>query len=675
MWHSGRCRVGDPKCFWILADALPNFRTRRDPRDRRSPDTRSHLRWPPGGNAEGNVIERLSYPSIADYALIGDCHSSALVSRVGSVDWCCMPRFDSDSCFGRILDWDRGGYCAISPTESFESRRRYVGESLVLETKMSTETGVARVVDFYAHQPSGSHPHSSQLIRLIEGIEGHVDLLVEVVPRFDFGELRPWIRFINDHTQAAIGSDDGLLVWSDMRLRPTGKHEIKSVVRVRSGERKHLSVGFFPPEKLDGEAPHTPSPEECIGKLNRTLQWWQKWAGRIRLKGECRESAVRSAIVLKALTYAPTGAIVAAPTTSLPEAPGAVRNWDYRFSWIRDSVFTVRSLGSLGVTREAERFRHFVERSAAGSADHLQIMYRVDGNRRLPEFELTHLDGYRGARPVRMGNEASSQVQLDVYGELLELSWRWYERRRAPTIDYWNFLHGLVDVASRRWSEPDHGIWEVRGEPQHFVHSKVMCWVAVDRGIRLAEAEHLRAPLARWRRERDNIRRSVESRGYDARRGIFVRAFDDTEVDAALLLLPAVGFVDYRDDRMVRTVAEIRSRLEEGGLVARYRNRDGLSGREGTFLACSFWLAECLAYQGERAQAEEVFRRAASTANDLGLFAEEYDVESGEMTGNFPQGLTHMAHIEALVALAGSERVGEPVTAPLDTGTSSHLSK
>ena len=608
-------------------------------------------------------MEQLPYPSIADYALIGDCHSSALVSREGSVDWCCMPRFDSDSCFGRILDWERGGYCSIMPTQSFESQRRYVGESLVLETKVSTSTGVALIVDFYAHRTVVASAPNSQMIRLIEGVQGHVDLLVEVVPRFDFGELRPWIRSIAEHTHAAIGSNDGLLVWSDTCLRPTGKHELKSVVRVRAGERKHLSVGFFPPEKLDGEVPRIPTPEECIGKLNKTLRWWRKWAKCIQLKGELRESAVRSAIVLKALTYSPTGAIVAAPTTSLPEAAGAVRNWDYRFSWIRDSVFTVSSLGSLGVTKEAERFRHFVERSAAGSADHLQIMYRVDGSRRLPEHELTHLDGYRGARPVRMGNEASSQVQLDIYGELLELAWRWYERRRAPTVDYWRFLHGLVDAASRRWSEPDHGIWEVRGEPQHFVHSKVMCWVAVDRGIRLAEAEHLKAPLARWRRERDNIRRTVETRGYDVRRGTFVRAFDDTEMDAALLLLPAVGFVDYRDDRMVRTVAEVRRCLEENGLVARYRTRDGLSGREGTFLACTFWLAECLAHQGERAEAETVFRRAASTANDLGLFAEEYDVDSGEMSGNFPQGLTHMAHIEALVALASSQRRSEPVGA------------
>ena len=606
-------------------------------------------------------MEQSRYPLIAEYALIGDCHGSALVSRRGSVDWCCMPRFDSDSCFGRILDWDRGGYCSITPTGRFESRRRYVGETLVLETTMSTDGGVARLVDFFALQAGASPSQGSQLIRLIEGIRGSVDLIVQVVPRFDFGELRPWIRRIADHAHAAIGSNDGLLVRSDMRLGPKGRHGLQSLVRVTPGERRHLSIQFVPPERLDGVARRIPTYQDCAGKLNKTLRWWQTWAERIRLKGECRPPAVRSAIVLKALTYAPTGAIVAAPTTSLPEAPGAVRNWDYRFSWIRDSVFTARSLGSLGATKEAERFRHFVERSAAGSADHLQIMYRVDGNRRLPEFELTHLDGYRGARPVRIGNEASDQVQLDIYGELLELAWRWYERRRALTIDYWGFLHGLVDAASRRWSEPDHGIWEVRGEPQHFVHSKVMCWVAVDRGIRLAEAEQLEAPLARWRRERANIRRAVETRGYDARRGTFVRTFDDTEVDAALLLLPAVGFVDYHDDRMVGTVSEIRNRLEEGGLVARYRTRDGLSGREGTFLACTFWLAECLAYQGDRAEAEAVFGRAAATANDLGLFAEEYDPDSGEMSGNFPQGLTHMAHIEALVALAGFESTREPV--------------
>jgi GH15 family glucan-1,4-alpha-glucosidase len=594
------------------------------------------------------------YPSIGDYGFIGDCHCTALVSRTGSIDWCCMPRFDSDSCFGRLLGWDDAGYCSISPLADARSERRYIGDSLVLETTFAVDGGSFRVIDLFAMHAGGRELPHRQLIRIIEGIEGPVDVRLEIVPRFDYGQLRPWMRYVEEDVYTAIGSNDGLLIWSDLDLRRMNEHDLEAEVSVTPGRRWRLSIQFAPPERLDVYPRHIPTPEECDERLQETLSWWEKWAARIHLDGSGRSGARRSAIVLKGLAYAPTGAIVAAATTSLPEAPGGERNWDYRYSWVRDSVFTVSSLNELGATMEADFFRRFIERSAAGNADDLQIMYRVDGDRRLPEFELPHLEGYRGARPVRIGNRAADQVQHDVYGELLELAWRWHERGRTPREDYWRFLSHLVDAAATRWTEPDRGIWEVRGDPQHFVHSKVMCWVALDRGLRLAEATGLDAPSSQWAEQRDAIRAAVETRGYDDGRGVFQRAFDGDEVDASLLLLPAVGFVDYTDPRMVRTVAAVRAELEEGGLIARYRTPDGLAGNEGVFLACTFWLAECLAYQGRRDEALEVFERAASTANDLGLFAEEYLIQSREMTGNFPQGLTHLAHIEALVALAGS---------------------
>jgi GH15 family glucan-1,4-alpha-glucosidase len=343
---------------------------------------------------------------------------------------------------------------------------------------------------------------------------------------------------------------------------------------------------------------------------------------------------------------------VAAPTTSLPEAPGGSRNWDYRFSWIRDSSFAVRSLVELGYESEADGFRRFVERSAAGNAGDLQIVYGVGGERRLSELELPKLEGYRGARPVRAGNAAATQLQLDVFGELLDLAWRWHERGHSPDDDYWRFILELCNAAARLWTEPDRGIWEVRGRPLHFVHSKAMCWVALDRGLRLAEASARAAPVKRWTLARDRIRRAIETKGYDRDRGVFVRSFGMKTMDASLLLLPTAGFVDHDDPRMIRTTDQIRKELDRDGLLLRYKGADGLRGKEGAFLACSFWLAECYAHQGRYDEARVVFDRTVSTGNDLGLFSEEFDVATGEMLGNFPIGLTHLSHIAAAVAMA-----------------------
>jgi GH15 family glucan-1,4-alpha-glucosidase len=591
------------------------------------------------------------YPPISDYALIGDCHGTALISSSGSIDWCCMPRMDSDACFGRLLDWDIGGYCSIAPVEDCEITRRYLDDSLVLETVFETRGGRARLLDCFAMHPGGRQLPHRQILRIAEGLEGEVAFQTIVAARFDYGELKPWVRKVSGDRFVAIGSNDGLVIWSDAGLELINMHDLRAAFTLEASEKARLSIQFEWPENLDRESDKIPSQGQCDGRMNQTLDWWRSWSSKIAIEGSSRASATRSAVVLKALTYAPTGAIIAAPTTSLPEAPGGERNWDYRYSWIRDSTFTAGSLATLGLSAEADGFRRFIERSAAGSAADLQIMYRVDGDRRITEIELEELEGYRGARPVRIGNDAAQQVQLDVYGELMELAWRWHQRGTVPDADYWRFLSELVDAAARRWVETDHGFWEVRGQPQHFVQSKAMCWVALDRGIRIAEESKLAAPVDEWWAINQEIMAAIETYGYSHDRGVFVRAFGSEELDASLLLLPSMGFIDYKDERMLRTVESIRTDLDEGGLIKRYRADDGLHGTEGTFLACTFWLAECLARQGRVGEAEATYARACATANDLGLFAEEFILDTNEMAGNFPQGLTHLSHISALAAL------------------------
>jgi GH15 family glucan-1,4-alpha-glucosidase len=526
-----------------------------------------------------------------------------------------------------------------------------VDDTLVLETTFHANSGRARLLDFLVMRPGGRvHPHR-QLLRVVEILEGRMEFDVVVRPRFDYGGIPPWIREQGPGFHAAIGGAAALLVWSDLGLEPDGLHDLSRHFVLTAGERARLSLAFVQPELLDDRPPAPPTPRQVDDRLESTLAWWRTWARAFRPRDEVERAALRSALVLKGLTNAPTGAIVAAPTTSLPEAPGGVRNWDYRFSWIRDSVFALRSLGELGFVKEADGFRRFVERSAAGSVDELQVMYGVGGEHRLTEIELPELDGYRGARPVRVGNAAYAQVQLDLHGVLAELARRRHELGGVIDPDLWRFLAGVVDAAARRWREPDRGIWEVRGEPRHFVQSKVMCWVALDRGIRIASQEGLVGDIEGWTRARDAIQAAVEQSGYDADRGVFVRAFGDRDLDASLLLLPEFGFVGWTDPRMVRTVDAIRADLEDDGLVRRYLSDDGLAGAEGYFLCCSFWLVECLARQGRRDEARRLYDRAMVGSNDLGLFSEEYDLASGELLGNFPQGLTHLAHIQAALAL------------------------
>jgi GH15 family glucan-1,4-alpha-glucosidase len=594
------------------------------------------------------------YPPIADYALIGDCHTAALVSREGSIDWCCLPRFDSDSCFGRLLDWKLGGYFALAPTARAKSQREYLHDSLVLVTTFTTRTAQARVIDCFAMRRGGRTNPRRELIRIVEGVRGRMQFEAVVMPRLDFGAVKPWIYPINGDTHAAVGSNTGLLIFGDVALTPEDDHELRATFTVTAGKRRRLGLWVAPPEEVAAAPPDAKDAAALDAHLRETERWWRTWSSKIKATDRTGTCLARSAIVLKALNYAPTGAIIAAPTTSLPEQTGGERNWDYRFSWVRDSVFTVRGLSSLGLVSEADGFRSFIQRSAAGNADELQVLYAVDGKRRLTEVKLAYLEGWRGSRPVRIGNAAELQFQSDVYGMLLELSARWSERGNSPAPEYWRFLVDLVEAAISKWRLPDRGLWEVRSSPRHFVHSKVMCWVAVDRGIALAEAHGLDAPLKRWRRVCALMRRTIEARGIDPKRGVFRRSFGSRELDAGLLLLPSVGFVAWDDERMVRTVDAIRRELMRNGLVDRYRTADGLRGDEGSFVACSFWLAECLARQGKLADARELFRRAKSCANDVGLFSEEYDSRRRELLGNFPQGLTHLAHISAALALTST---------------------
>jgi len=595
------------------------------------------------------------YAPISDYALISDCHSLALVGRQGSIDWCCMPGMDSASIFGRLLDADLGGSCAIDIEEAASYSRDYVGESMVLRTVISARGGEVAVHDLFTMRSGGRRNPYRQLVRLVEGLRGVVDLSLVVSPRFEYGLIAPWIRRLPGVMGfAAIGGENGLLISSDQTFERDGQHDLRAKIRIRAGDRAHLSINWMNPELLDLPEIEVPTSAEIDSRVEATLRMWHQWAGRARFEGPDAPAALRSAIVLKSLSNAATGAIVAAPTTSLPEWIGADRNYDYRYSWIRDSAFSVDSLAEIGCETEADFFRRFIQRSAAGSGHQLQVMYGVTGKRSIPERLLTHLDGYRGSKPVRVGNAAASQLQLDAYGHLVRLSWEWQRRGHSPDDDYWRFLVDLVDTAAERWQEPDRGIWEVRGDPLHFVHSKVMCWVALDRGVALAKATMRRAPTRRWAKTAATIREEVENKGYDAGRGIFVQAFGAAHVDASLLLIPAVDFVSYTDPRMVRTVAAVREELEHDGFVARYLTEstdDGFRSGEGRFLACSFWLAECLARQGDLEQARIVFDRVSSTSNDLGLFSEEYDPDSNLMLGNFPQALTHLAHLQAAVAL------------------------
>jgi len=600
------------------------------------------------------------YPPLSDYGLIGDCHSAAFVSRWGSIDWFCMPRFASGSSFGRLVDWDAGGFCSIRPTEEDNAPAQdYVDETLVLETRFRTEGGEARLLDCFTIDPQRGRHAERHLLRVVEGVRGVCELEARIAPRFDYGELRPWIRKHGLRVFSATGGDDGLLIAGDLDLEPGDDHDLFARFRVRGGERARLSIRYAYPEDMDTEPP-VDEPAQLDRMLERTVAWWRGWVRRLQHEAPHDPGVLRSALALKALSYAPTGAIAAAATASLPGALDGDRNWDYRYSWVRDSTLSVRSLAELGYDDEADAFRRFIERSAGGNADDLQIVYGVGGERRLQVQSLSNLEGYRGIGPVRIGNEASRQRQLDAFGEIVNLTWRWHRRGHSPDDDYWRFLVDRVESAISLWEEPDCGLWEWRGEPRHFVHSKAMCWVAVDRGIRLSEECMRTAPVRKWTAARNEIRAAIESRGFDERRGAFLQAFHHEDLDAAVLMLPAVGFLEWEDERMVSTVDAVMTDLSDDGLLRRYSSDDGLQGHEGAFIACTFWLAECLARQDRLDEAERTFDAAISKANHLGLMSEQFDTGANAMIGNFPQAFSHYSHITAALAIAEKRSGGPP---------------
>jgi alpha,alpha-trehalase len=604
------------------------------------------------------------YPPISTYALLSDCHSVALVSRDGSIDWCCFHRFDARPVFARLLDWARGGHFRIAPTgRSYTLGRRYLPGTNVLETRLATSKGSITIVDCLAIRRGALAGDATQtrshhqLLRLVSCEDGEVEVAVEFAPRFDYGLTIPRLELHSNDLGVVYGGADALVVQSQIPLTQADVCGCGGTATLRAGDHAFVAVTYSLPHQLEV---HRLSLDEVAARIQRTIAFWQAWSGRCTYQGPYRDQVLRSALVVKALTNAPTGAIVAAPTTSLPEAVGGVRNWDYRYSWLRDAALNLYGLFTLGYTDEAHDFMDWLERTTAGRAEDLQIMYGVGGERLLPELEHGQLDGWRGSRPVRIGNAAATQFQLDVYGYLLDTAWLYYRHGGQLTAAFWSLLRGAVEVVAARWTEPDEGIWEVRGGRRQFVFSKVMAWVAVDRAIRLARARGLPADLDRWSALRAGIRRQVERDGVDPASGALVQSFGSRALDAANLLVPLVRFLPADDARVRATIRRTADELTRDGLVYRYLEPDGLPGGEATFLICSFWLVDNLALAGEIGRARELFERLLGCANDVGLLAEQIDPASGELLGNFPQAFSHAGLIGAALNLTRSRPSSPP---------------
>jgi GH15 family glucan-1,4-alpha-glucosidase len=593
---------------------------------------------------------------IAEYALLGDCHSSALVARDGSIDWATFPAFDSPAVFARILD-ERGGHFRVSPAEAFESERAYLPDTNVLVTTFKTEAGVVEVTDCMplvagnAHEPSSVRSHHS-ILRRVRCTRGSAAVDIEVAPRFEYGAYAPRFRAPIPTLGEIVGGADALLVASTLPVDARDDH-LGARWSLTAGEEAWIEVEWYPACELPLlRAPV--EPETFARHLESTIEFWREWMRGCWYEGEHEALVRRSALVLKALTYAPSGAVVAAPTTSLPEAIGGARNWDYRYTWIRDATLTLTALYTLGFRGEADAFKTWLERTGAGRPEDLQIMYGIDGRRSLPERELPHLAGHRGSRPVRVGNGAVKQSQLDAYGQILEAAYLYGKLGGSLDDDNWRFLEGLADIVADTWREPDHGIWEMRDKPRHFTHSKLHCWLALDRAIKLGEALGRRERVDAWTEARDQVAAYLEREA--APDGWFVQAPERPEADASVLMIPAVGFLPASDPRVLQTLDAVRRDLGRNGLLHRYVGDDGLEGGEGAFLLCSFWLIDALVYAGRVDEAEAIFERVAALQNDVGLFAEEADDSTGEALGNFPQAFTHMALVTSAAHLSLARR-------------------
>lgn len=593
------------------------------------------------------------YPPISDYAMISDCHSAALVSCDGSIDWCAFHRFDARPVFARILDWRKGGHFQIVPYGEYESSRRYLPATNVLETTFRTQSGVIRVTDCIPMRvdegPKTLGAHAThQLIRLVRCDEGRVTVTMDCAPRFDFGLTVPRLELHSNTEGIVFGGSDALTIQAGVPLEQKDLSGCVSTFDLEAGGTTWVTIRHDVPHYVRLE----PVDETKLTKqLEETVRFWEEWCAKSTYEGPYEAEVQRSALVLKGLTNAPSGAIVAAATTSLPEAIGGPRNWDYRYTWLRDSALHLYALFGLGYTQEAEDFMGWVRRTSAGMAEDLQTMYGVGGERFLPEIELNELEGYRGSAPVRIGNAAAKQLQLDIYGELLDTAWLYYKNGGVIDETFWYFLRDAIDVVERRWSEPDEGMWEVRGGRIHFVSSKFMCWVAVDRAIKLAQRAGLPCDHDRWVGLRRQIRKSVEENGVNPKTGALRRSYGSEEVDASNLLAPMVGFLRPDDPRVKANLEEIAATLTKNGLVYRYKTDDGLPTDEGAFVICSFWLVDNFAMAGELDRATELFEQLLSYSNDCGLLAEQVDPETGEQLGNFPQAFSHLGLIGAAMNL------------------------
>ncbi|MFD3695519.1 glycoside hydrolase family 15 protein [Streptomyces sp. NPDC058646] len=601
---------------------------------------------------------------IEDYALIGDLMTSGLVGRDGSLDWLCLPRFDSGACFARLLGDEENGHWRLAPLDAAAdeqcTRRAYADGSLVLESFWETDTGTVKVIDFMPQRDVAVAP---DVIRIVEGVSGRVRMRSTLRLRFDYGHVVPWVRR-SDGDRVAVAGPDSVWFRSEPPVRTWGEaNSTCSQFPIAAGQRVAFVLTWHPS--------HEPRPAPCdpFEALDECLADWAEWTSQCRYEGPYREAVTRSLITLKALTYAPTGGIAAAATTSLPEELGGVRNWDYRYCWLRDATLTLGSLVATGFLDEARAWRAWLLRAVAGDPADLQIMYGIAGERRIPEAELPWLRGYASSAPVRVGNAAVDQLQLDVYGEVLDSLHLARSAGLAAEPHAWNIQLALLDFLEQNWRRPDEGLWEVRGPRRHFVHSKVMAWVAADRAVRALEKDpSLPGDVERWRVMRDEVHRDVCEKGYDPERNTFTQYYGSRELDAATLLIPRVGFLPADDPRVIGTVDAVREELGRSGLVRRYSTEgpsvDGLPGDEGAFLACSFWLTDALHLTGRDKEARDLFERLLSVRNDVGLLAEEYDPIAGRQLGNFPQAFSHVGLVNTALTLA----TGEPPAAPDEDG-------
>ncbi|HET7036921.1 MAG TPA: glycoside hydrolase family 15 protein [Thermomicrobiaceae bacterium] len=608
------------------------------------------------------------YLPIKDYGLIGDCHSAALVSREGSIDWLCMPRFDSPSVFARILDYDKGGYWSIEPTSGFQSTHAYIPNTNVLETHLTTNDGEARILDFMPIRLKSPAPTlwtAQSLYRVVEGLSGQVTVASVCAPRPEYASRRP--SFQHEGKQVFFG--DFLLIGPGPWQVDPGRGAVSQRVTLKAGDR--VAFGLH---DIGDRSALTKAPPDPFTSLESTLTYWKTWASRCTYTGPYREQVVRSALALRMLHYTPTGAIVAAPTTSLPEEIGGQRNWDYRFAWLRDAAFTLYALLLAGYTEESGAFFSWILDVVKLDKTGLRILYPITRDGETVERTLDYLEGYRASRPVRVGNGAVNQLQLDVFGEVFDALYFAWKVGKYDPHHVWTHFQPLADWVAKNWQLPGSGIWEIRGGPRHFVYGKVMCWVALDRAIKLAEAEHLPGDVAGWRKERDQIRQAVLLHGWSDRLHAFKQSFEEDCLDAANLRMSLVGFIDGTDPRMLATIDAIQQHLLVDGLCYRYLGiEDGVPGGESTFVLCTFWLINALLLAKRDDEAQELYEQLLAQGTDLGLLSEEISVASGEFLGNYPQAFSQIGVISAAVSLAHEGQVGSVPAQPAEKAANARL--